>query len=826
MLQHRKLHKAICTGMILLCTLGSLWAQGGKATLYGRVTDTAGQGVELVNIGVKGTATGTSTAADGSYSMQVPAGKQIRVVYSFIGYQDTVLSFVLRAGLEYRVDMRLAPDVQSLETVEIWEPHNPAENLVEIDAKLLDRIPNPTGSVESIILTDPGVYSSSELSSQYSVRGGSYDENLVYLNGIEVYRPFLISSGEQEGLSLLNPDMVGRLEFSAGGFAPRYGDKMASVLDITYKEPEDFGGTARMSFLGGSAHVEGTGRGGLLTYLAGMRYKTNQYLLNTLDVEGEYNPRFLDFQTYITYMLDEKLKVGVFGYLSDNRYDFIPVDRVTRTGTDQTTLELRVFFDGQEADRYTSYMGATRFDYAPADKHGLWFIFSAYHANEQENFDIAGAYQLNEVLLSQQESGGVRSDSLMNIGVGAYLEHARNKLFANVANMHVGGSHRLPGNKLEWGLKWQVEDLYYHLKEWELQDSTGYSLPYSDTQVLMASSTDAEISLLSNRLKSYVQNNNEFYSHGRKYKYQLIYGLRLSYWDFNDELLLSPRAMAAIIPRTWDKKMLFRLSGGYYYQPPFLREFISNSGEVNYDIRSQKSIHSVAGWEWSLKLWGRPFLLTAEAYYKHFKRLIPYEIDYVRIRYYSGQTARGYALGTELKLNGEFIPGTESWVSFSLMQTMEDVIGDSYTNGQGQTVEPGYIPRPTDRLLGVSAYLQDYLPIDTSLKFYMTGMFYSGLPYGPPGTERHRATLRMPPYQRVDIGFMYQLFPNLNLFGGQADGDKNFIEDAWLGLEVFNLWDHANVISYFWVRDIQNYQYAVPNYLTSRRLNLRLSISF
>jgi hypothetical protein len=375
-------------------------------------------------------------------------------------------------------------------------------------------------------------------------------------------------------------------------------------------------------------------------------------------------------------------------------------------------------------------------------------------------------------------------------------------------------------------MKWQMEDLYYRLKEWELQDSAGYSLPYSDTQVLLSSSTDARIDLLSNRLKSYLQNSNEFYSHERKYKYQLIYGLRISYWDFNDELLVSPRALAAFVPRSWDEKMLFRLSGGYYYQPPFLREFVDMQGEVNYNIRSQKSIHAVAGWEWKLDIWGRPFILTTEAYYKHYDELIPYEVDYVRIRYYSGQTAKAYALGTEVKLNGEFIPGTQSWVSLSLMKTEEDIDGDSYIGENGQQQEPGYIPRPTDRRFGASAYFQDYLPLDTSLKFYLTGIFYTGAPYGPPGTARHYASLRMPSYRRVDIGFMYQLFPNANLFGGRSKERKGRVKNAWLGIEVFNLWDHNNVVSYFWVRDIQNYQYAVPNYLTSRRLNLRLSISF
>lgn len=799
----------------------NLLAQEETATIYGRITDPEGNPIFLANVAVEGTTRGTITNEEGSFELEIPAVTNVRIIISCMGYQQIEERISGSRGERIEISRTLQIAVQSLEEVSVSEEYDRSSTLTRIDIRTLDYLPTTSGGVEAILRTLPGVVSTSELSSQYSVRGGSFDENLVYVNDIEIHRPFLIRSGQQEGLSFINSDMVSSVKFSAGGFEAMYGDKMASVLDITYRRPAEFGGTISASLLGGSLHLEGTSKNQRFTHTSGFRYKTSQYLLKSLETKGEYMPKFIDFQTYLTYRITNKFEITFLGNVANNRYKFIPETRSTDFGTFHNPLNLVIYYDGQEMDRFNTYMGALTAHFRPEENLSLKFIFSAYNSIEEEKFDIQGQYLINE--LDNRIGSETYGDSILNIGIGTFLNHARNNLDAFVYAVTHIGYYSYGNSNVKWGVQWQVEKIDDKLSEWEMIDSSGYSIPYSDTEVLLSRVIKSVNHLSTNRITSYIQNTQSFSNTNATFF--LNTGIRLNYWDFNNQLLISPRIIFSIKPY-WEQDMIFRVSTGYYHQPPFYKELRYPDGSINPDIRAQKSIHFVLGGDWIFSAWNRPFKFTSEIYYKRMKDLIPYKMDNVRIQYMGENRAKGYAAGIEFKLHGEFVPGAESWASLSLMKTEEDIT-DDYIYLENR--EPDYYPRPMDQRLNFGLFFQDYFPHRPDYKVHLNVLYGTGLPFSPPDNERYDLVFRMPSYKRVDIGLSKSLKRPDKVLSER--NPFRFLKSIWLNAEIFNLLGVNNTISYLWVKTVFNQEnmpgeFAVPNYLTSRRFNVRVTAKF
>jgi len=794
--------------LLLLITHLTLFGQRNNATLKGILNDSDGQKMDMVNIALKDFPLGTSSNRKGEFILRIPAKKKIVIVYSSLGYisvYDTIF-----AGEEENIFRNITLENTDLQLGEVTiSKQRIGDGITRIDAKMLDVLPTSgTGAVETMLKTLPGVSSNNELSSQYSVRGGNFDENLVYVNDIEVYRPFLIRSGQQEGLSFINSDMVSTIDFSAGGFNAKYGDKMSSVLDIKYRKPSDFRGSASLSLLGATAHFEDVAFKGKLAHISGLRYKTNQYLLGTLDEKGEYDPKFLDFQTYITYQVSEQFDISFLGNVAQNQYSFKPQTRQTTFGTWDAPLNTKIYFEGQEVDDFQTYTGALSANYHPNINLNLKFIASAYYATESETYDILGEYYLNQLErnMASEEFG----DSVLNLGVGAFLNHARNKLDAKVYSLSHRGAYNSDNHLINWGIKFQHEEINDHINEWIFRDSTGYSIPYSESSVDLYYTLNSSSSMNSNRFSGFIQDVwNTPISSGNLY---LTGGIRFNYWDFNNELLISPRATISYYP-DWQSKISFRLSAGMYHQSPFFKELKFSDGTLNYDAKAQRSYQIVAGTDLIFTAWERPFRVTSEAYYKYINHLIPYQIDNVRIRYLPEQEAVGYATGIDMKVNGEFVSGVQSWASLSFMQTKEDILNDGH----------GFIPRPTDQLVNFSLFFQDYFPGNPSYRMQLSGFYGARLPTGPPNSERYQDVFRMPAYRRIDLGFSKVLIGSANQVNRKL---LRHINDMWISLEVFNLLDINNTISYFWVSSIYGDQFAVPNYLTGRKFNLKLTVKF
>ncbi|RIJ47654.1 TonB-dependent receptor [Maribellus luteus] len=801
----KHLYSILCLLLVAFTALG----QSNNATLKGTLKDTKGVPLDMVNIVIKEYPTlGTTTTARGEFLLRIPAQKHLTIVFSSLGYQTFQDS--VYAKPEETVIKEIVMPEQNLELAEIVvkEQRRNGGNLTSIDPRVINIIPNASGALETMLKTLPGVSSNNELSSQYTVRGGNFDENLVYVNDVEVYRPFLVRSGQQEGLSFINSDMVSTIDFSAGGFNAKYGDKMSSVLDIKYKKPSDFKGSATASMLGASAHFEDVALKGKLSHISGIRFKTNRYLLGSLDEQGEYNPNFLDFQTYISYQVSEKLDVSFLGNIAQNQYNFIPQTRETTFGTWQNPLNTKIYFSGQEEDVFKTYLGAVTFNYHPSVNLNLKFIASAYHAKEEETYDIQGQYYLNQ--LERNMASGDFGDSVLNLGVGTFLNHARNYLDATVYSISHKGAFNSENHLLNWGIKYQHEKIEDKLNEWIYRDSAGYSIPYSDSEVLLYYTLNAKNKLSSNRVTGYIQDTWSVpVKSGDLY---LTGGVRFNYWDFNDELLISPRMTLSYYPE-WEKKMSFRLSAGMYHQSPFFKELKNSDGSINYNSKAQKSFQIVGGSDLIFSAWDRPFRFTTEAYYKYMSHLVPYQVDNVRIRYLGEQEATGYATGLDMKVNGEFVSGLQSWASLSFLQTKEDVKGDGH----------GMIPRPTDQWMNFSLFFQDYLPGNPSYRMQLSGFYGARLPAGPPNGERYQDVFRMPSYRRIDLGFSKVFISTAQ--PSEAPFFKH-ITDMWLSLEVFNVLDINNTISYFWVSSIYGDQFAVPNYLTGRKFNLKLTLKF
>ncbi len=795
--------------ILILLFLSPLLALLGYAQvkIHGKITDANGEPVEFATVRIGGTAIGTTSGLEGDYSLSCPAADTITVHFSCIGYREETRRLIDASG-DVTLNMRLQLTTEMLQQVEVTELKKQTGSIATIDASELRKNPDASGgSVESLITTMAGVTGSNEMSSQYSVRGGSYDENSVYINGIEVYRPLLITSGQQEGLSVINPDLVGAIGFSTGGFPAEYGDKMSSVLDITYRQPESFEGSLSASLMGASLSI---GQGSKkFSQLHGIRYKRNSSLLSSMDTKGEYDPTFFDYQTNINWQLTPKFKLSLLGNISVNHYKFTPQNRTTTFGTTADAKQFTVYFDGHEKDRFETYFGAISLDYRLSRSTNLQLLGSAYLTDELVAYDISGEYWLDQAGTSN--IGG-------ELGVGRYHEHARNRLKASVLSLALKGETAInPRHTLTYGLNIQGENIMDRSREWELRDSAGFSLPSDGVNLRMVYNLASHHDLSSTRFSAFAQD--AWKINTAAGFLTLNAGLRLSYWSFNKELLLSPRVTVGFIPEK-SPSWAFRFATGLYYQSPFYKEYrvpVSDDKgnqtiELNTDIKSQRSFHIIAGTDYTFRALNRPFKLSGEIYYKALSDLVPYEIDNLKIVYSGLNESSGYATGIDLKLFGQFVPGSDSWISFSLMKTSEKLHGVK-------------VPRPTDRRYSLGLFFTDYFPKFPKLKFALRGIFMDGLPSTAPRSSRDKSYFRMPPYKRVDIGLSYALLSPLKE-GESRYGFARHFKSVWLGVDVFNLLDIANVASYYWVTDVNDIQYAVPNYLTRRQLNLRLTIDF
>jgi hypothetical protein len=792
-----------------------------SAKLKGRITDEKGMPVEYANISVSEHSIGIATDRFGMYSLVVPSNEKLEVSISCMGFEAQDLSIELNPTQVLEMDIILKKATNYLPEMAVEDKMERHNSLIRLNPEISTTIPT-SGGFEDLIKTLPGVSSNNELSSQYSVRGGNFDENLVYVNDIEIYRPLLIRSGQQEGLSFINPDLISSVIFSSGGFEAKYGDKMSSVLDIKYRKPNSTAGSLTASLLGVNAHFEGVSKDHRFRHITGIRYKSTKYVLGSMDTEGAYDPRFTDVQTYLSYDVSDRFELSFLGNYSRNVYKFVPQDRETSWGTLDEALKIKMYFEGQEVDKFSTLTGAFTGTYRPSKDLQLKFIVSGFHTNEQETFDILSQYYLNE--LDKQLGSDNLGDSVANIGVGSYLDHARNYLDGYVFNAEHKASWKKNNHFMDWGVSYKAELFDYSINEWQMNDSAGYTLPYSDTSVDFFSFETADYSINSNRISAYWQN--KYIIEFDSVELGLVGGLRVQYWDFNNQFVASPRVAISYKPN-WEKDFMFRLSTGIYHQPPFFKELRKPDGNLNYDIKAQSSVHVVLGSDYQFQAWKRPFKLMTELYYKYMYNLIPYDVDNVRIRYYGENLAHGYAVGFDLKLNGEFVKGTDSWMSLSIMQTQEDIEGDFYleenSNGIMDTVFPGFIPRPTDQRVNFGIYFADYLPGNPTWQVFLNLLFGTGLPFGPPNSDRYLATSRIPPYRRVDIGFSKQLVGNKPLSGHNP---LRYLKSLWLTAEVFNILDINNTISHIWVSDIYGRNFAVPNYLTGRRINIKLVAKF
>lgn len=810
MINNQFRYRLLVTWFITLIS-GALLPGQNSTRISGYIHDETGEPVEDVNIAVKATTSGAISSQSGFYQLMLTKKSYYILQVSKIGFarkELTIKTSDYPNSDNVRFDIILEKSIEALNEAVIRPDRDPGANLIRIDPKLIFILPDPSGNFEGLIKKMSGVASSNELSSQYSVRGGNFDENLVYVNDIEIYRPFLIRSGQQEGLSFINPDMVASVLFSAGGFDARYGDKLSSVLDIKYRKPNEFAGSASMSLMGGTLHFEGTSSNKRFSHITGIRYKTNKYLLNSLETKGDYNPKFADIQTYLTYDITPEWEISFLGNIANNQYDFEPKDRETSFGTVNEALQLMIYFDGKERDAFTTYMGAATAGFKPNEKLEMKWIASAFRTQEAESFDIQGQYSLNQ--LDKQLNSDSYADSILNLGIGTYLDHARNRLNANVFGFEYKGNYKAKAHWLQWGARFQHSYFSDKIEEWTMLDSAGYSLPYSDSLVNLYNTHFAQTTLKPNQVNGYFLDSYE--KQLPKGKLVLTGGLRTTYTDINQEFLISPRASVSFQP-SGKKDLQFRLSAGAYHQPGFFKEFRDLNGQIHTNVRAQKSLHFVGGTDYYFLSWNRPFKFTTELYYKYLWDLVPYEVDNVRIRYYGANSAHGYAAGFDVKVNGEFVPGIDSWANISIMKTQEDIEGDTI----------GYIARPTDQRVNIGIFFQDYLPNNKTYKAHLNLLFGTGLPFGPPGSQTYKSALRIPPYRRVDIGFSKILID-----GNKRSTNrylKNF-KSLWLSLEIFNLLDINNTVSHIWIRDISDRLYAVPNYLTGRRFNVKLQANF
>ena len=784
--------------ILLLCCVAVAGAQ--DFVLSGRVTDADENPVELASVTCVQQGRATMTNLKGEFLLTLSSADSVVVKFSMIGYK-TKTRVLRRPKGRQRLLITLYDDETVLDDVTVTEKRRQTGGTEELDVKDMALAPSVTGNaVEEMIQTQAGVSSHNELSSQYNVRGGSFDENLVYINDVEVYRPFLVRSGQQEGLSIINADMVEGLRFSTGGYEAKYGDRMSSVLDITYHRPQKTEGTVSASLLGGSAYL-GFGNK-KFSWANGVRYKQTKALLKTFDTTGEYDPRFIDWQTYLSWRPNKRWQLDFIGDISQSKYNFNPKDRETTFGTQENLKAFKVYFDGKERDLFRTFFGTMTLKRIFNDSLSLSLIGSAFHTKEQETYDIQGQYWLTQ------------TETQSNLGVGTYMEYARNYLTATVGSVKLKLNKRLKKHDIEAAMSLRWERIEENSREYEMRDSSGYVMPHTGQDLKMIYTLAARNKLTANRFELYVQDAWKFSSPQQTNFYTLNYGLRFSRWSFNKESIVSPRASLAVIPH-WNENTTLRFAAGLYYQAPFfkeLRDTTTVSGvtvaTLNNKIKSQRSIHFIAAYDYRFKFGQRPFKFTAEAYYKALSNLIPYSVNNMKITYNGINECSGYIAGIDLKLYGEFVPGTDSWITFSLMKTGMDY--------RGQT-----IPLPTDQRYAINLFFTDYFPGTDRWRMVLKLAFADGLPFGPPHTDNKRQSFRAPAYQRVDIGMSFRAYKRAN-----QETKRFCLKNVWVGLDCLNLLGHNNVNSYYWVTDVTNHQYAVPNYLTGRQLNGRVSLEF
>ena len=800
----------------VLFLLSVLTAAAQQFTLSGKVSDEEGNAIELATVSCLDQGAVTMANLNGEFSLKLHSADSVVVKFSMVGYQTRTRVLRKPKGNQ-RLLITLHP-MKELDEVVITERRRQTTTTAELDTRDLRVTPTTSGNaVEELVQQQAGVSSHNELSSQYNVRGGSFDENSVYINNVEVYRPLLIRSGQQEGLSVINSDMVEKIAFSSGGFEAKYGDKMSSALDIQYRRPTHWEGNVQASLLGGSVFVGYGNKKFSMSH--GVRYKTNRYLLGSLETKGEYEPNFLDYQTYITYQPNERWSVDFIGNISENHYNFTPSDRETSFGTMQNVKSFKVYFDGQEQDIFRTIFGTLRLQRHFTKNTRVSLLGSAFHTKEQETYDIMGQYWLDDAQTQEQ------------LGVGTYMEHARNYLTANVASVKLMLNHKTAQHDWETGVTMKWEEIEENAREYEMRDSSGYSIPHSADRLDLIYSLRSKNKISSRRIEAYIQDTYRWQTGGDEERqptlWTLNYGIRMANWNYNRETIVSPRASLAMIP-SWNQDVTFRLAAGLYYQAPFYKEFRDTTTvngqtivRLNEKIKSQQSIHIVGAFDYKFRLANRPFRFSAEAYYKLMDNLIPYNVQNMKIVYYGENIAEGHAVGLDLKLYGEFVPGTDSWLTLSIMSARQKINGIS-------------LPMPTDQRWGVNFHFTDYFPGTERWKMTLKLAFADGLPFGAPHRGIEYQQFRAPAYKRADIGLSYLLLGNpeghqkdLNTTQRHTQGEKKFkVQRIWLGLDGLNIFGISNVNSYYWVTDVTNQQYAVPNYLTGRQINGKVIIEF
>ncbi len=836
---------------LLCCCLSTLLVGQARATITGIITDAdTGEPIDLVDVFVVGTNFNTQSASNGRYSLEVPINDALRIIFTRVGYKETPVNIpAMPSGSVRQLDIGLAAQNSDLE-VEVRASKILQNGMIREGVEQLKLIPSASGNLESLlpsIALGTSAGTGGELSSQYNVRGGNYDENLVYVNDFQIYRPQLIRAGQQEGLSFPNIDLISNLSFSSGGFEARYGDKLSSVLDIKYKRPDSTRASLGASLLGGSAHLEGSFNVGKdeyqkLRYLIGARYKTTRYLLGTLDIQGEYQPDFSDIQAYITYDITRDLQLGVLGNYNRAVYNFVPTERNTGFGLINFALQLFSVFDGQERDEFTTSMGGVSLTYIPDRKRNPLFLkllASTNRSDENEAFDIIGQYSLRQI--DSDLGSGDFGEVIAELGVGTQQEFVRNFLNTEVNNIeHRGGvefqlypkgDNVTSSHFVQWSAKYQQENISDNINEWERLDSAGYSLPYDPGQVLLFNTLRTSNDLASNRYSGFLQNTYT-YRDEQKAEIKLSAGARVSYWDLNGELLLSPRAQLLYKPLSGKRDISYRLAGGIYNQPPFYREMRRLDGTINTDLRAQKSAHIVGGMTMDFyigKKNPKKFRFITEAYYKSLWDLVSYDIENVRIRYSGENDATGYVTGIDFRINGEFVPDAESWINLSFLRARESLSNVQHLQreiGQAEATPVADVPRPTDQFMTLSIFFQDYLRTNKDFAMHLNVTVGTGLPFGLRGNnEVFRNTYRFDPYHRVDIGFSFLLWEEAKR-SKRPNHFLRFTRRSWLSLEVFNLMQVQNQAGNTWIKTVFNQQYAIPNFLTSRRINLRVKFDF
>lgn len=784
--------------ILCLCAYASASAQ--SFTLTGKVIDENNDPVEFASVSCAKQGKMTMTALNGTYSLQLQSADSVEIRFSMIGYK-TKVRVLRRPRGKQTMQVVLHSSDNALSEVTITGKRIETGQTQELSKEHIKNMPSTTGNaVEEMIQSQAGVSTHSELSSQYNVRGGSFEENSVYINNVEIFRPFLVRSGQQEGISVINPDMVEKIGFSTGGYEARYGDKMSSALNIEYRRPKRFEASATASMLGASAFVGMSNK--KFSWSNGLRYKTTKYLLGSMDTKGEYQPTFIDYQTYLTYSPNKRWDIKFLVNISDNHYNFTPEDRETNFGTMENVKAFKVYFDGHEKDVFRTFFGSLGVTRKFGENTSLSLIASAFNTREQEKYDIQGQYWLTQTETSE------------NLGVGTYFQHTRNYLKAHVESAKLLFKTKQKKHDIEAAFTYKWEHINENSVEYEMRDSSKYSIPHTGKDLYMIYSMRAKNTLTANRIEAYAQDTYRFTGSAGKTLYTLNYGVRLAYWSFTKETIVSPRLSLGIIP-AFNDNITMRFATGLYYQAPFFKEIRDTTtvngityASLNRKAKSQRSIHFIAGFDYRFKMNNRPFKFTAEAYYKALGNLVPYSVNNVKVVYYGDNMCSGHAAGLDLKLFGEFVPGTDSWVSLSLMNTSMKLNGKS-------------IPLPTDQRYAVNMFFTDYFPGTTRWKMSLKLALADGLPFSAPHREIESNVFRAPAYKRADIGLNYRIIDN-----NDRHNKRNPIRNLWVGAECLNLLGINNVNSYYWITDVTGQQYAVPNYLTGRQINVKVSVDF